>query len=113
VPAGRVVVRKGQPASCMFFVADGSLEVELNGHHERLGTDFFGEIALLRHAARSATIRSLSRCTLLVLHASDFEDLLSTSPRIASAVERVARERLEADGRRSFGSQEPEGDAAP
>jgi voltage-gated potassium channel len=100
VNAGQIVVRKGQPASSMFFVADGTLEVEIDGHRERLETDFFGEIALLHGGLRSATIRTKTRCQLLVLHASHFEDLLATSPRIATAVQEMARQRLEADEKR-------------
>jgi voltage-gated potassium channel len=100
VQAGQVVVRKGQPANSMFFVADGGLEVEIDGHRKRLTTDFFGEIALLHGGIRSATIRTKTRCQLLVLHASHFEELLATSPRIASAVQEVARQRLQADDKR-------------
>jgi CRP-like cAMP-binding protein len=100
VQAGQIVVRQGQPASSMFFVADGTLEVEIDGHRKRLTTDFFGEIALLHGGLRSATIRTKTRCQLLVLHASQFDGLLATSPRIASAVQEVARQRLKADDQR-------------
>jgi len=100
VQAGQIVVRKGQPASSMFFVADGALEVEIDGHRERLKTAFFGEIALLHGGLRSATIRTKTRCQLLVLHATHFEELLAANPRIASAVQEVARQRLDADDKR-------------
>jgi voltage-gated potassium channel len=100
VQAGQIVVREGQPASSMFFVADGTLEVEIDGRSKRLTTDFFGEIALLHGGLRSATIRTKTRCQLLVLHASHFEELLAASPRIASVVRDVARQRLEADDKR-------------
>lgn len=101
VKAGQVVVRRGEPASSMFFVADGNLEVEIEGHRMRLVTDFFGEIALLERGVRSATIRSLTRCQLLELKASDFEEMLTASPRIERAVRSVAEERREADARRA------------
>lgn len=100
VQAGQIVVRKGQPATSMFFVADGSLEVDIDSHRERLNTAFFGEIALLHGGLRSATIRTKTRCQLLVLHATHFEELLAANPRIASAVQEVARQRLEADEKR-------------
>jgi len=106
VQAGQVIVRRGDHAASMFFVADGELEVEIEGHHKRLTTAFFGEIALLEGGVRSATIRSRSRCQLLELHAEDFEQLLATSPRIASAVREVAEGRRARDAKLSGGDLE-------
>jgi voltage-gated potassium channel len=103
VKAGQVVVRQGESAASMFFVANGTLEVDVEGHRERLSTEFFGEIGLLEGGARSATIRSLTRCQLLELQSSHFEELLAASPRIERAVRTVAGERLEADAQRAGG----------
>jgi voltage-gated potassium channel len=100
VKAGQIVVRQGDEATSMFFVADGALEVDVQGHRKRLSTEFFGEIALLEGGMRSATIRSLSRCQLLELQSDQFEELLSASPRIERAVRSVAGKRLERDARR-------------
>jgi CRP-like cAMP-binding protein len=84
----------------MFFVSDGELEVEVGGHREKLQTDFFGEIALLEGGRRSATIRALTRCRLLVLEQAHFDDLLATDPRIDEGVRAIALVRKAADERR-------------
>jgi len=104
VMAGQVIVRQGDQAASMFFVADGELEVEIDGHHRRLTTDFFGEIALLEGGVRSATIRSRTRCQLLELKAKNLMAILGASPRIARAVREVAEDRRRRDEQLSRGS---------
>jgi voltage-gated potassium channel len=101
VQAGQSVVVKGERASSMFFVVDGALELEIDGHREPLRGDFFGEIALLEGGTRSATVRSLTRCQLLELDATHFEQLMAKNSRIESSVRRVAEERLRADEARA------------
>src|SRR5713226_3234473 len=55
--AGAVIARRGEPAHSMYFVADGEVDIELRHKHIHLGAGhFFGEIAALRQARRSATI---------------------------------------------------------
>ena len=39
--------------------------------------DFFGEIALLEEVRRTATVRALTPCLLLVLDRGEFRDLLA------------------------------------
>lgn len=100
VQAGQVVVRQGEEASSMFFVASGELEVDVDGRRQRLASDFFGEIALLEKGRRTATIRTLSRCQLLALEHGHLEELLEAHPRIERAVRTAAREHRERDARR-------------
>jgi voltage-gated potassium channel len=97
VEPGDLVVRRGEPAHSMYFVAVG--EVELDLPHPRgpvrLGVGhFFGEVAVLRRARRSATITALTRTHLLVLDAHDLHALMDRDPRIASRIREVARTRL-------------------
>jgi voltage-gated potassium channel len=95
---GEVIVRKGDLAHSMYFVALGEVIVELPGRSVRLGEgDFFGEIALLRQSTRSATVRAATRAKLLVLDAADLRSLMDRRPKMAEAIERVARERMEPD----------------
>lgn len=102
VQSGQVVVHQGEEAASMFFVAGGDLEVEVDGHRSPLTTEFFGEIALLEAGTRTATIRALSRCQLLVLEQHHFKELMASNPRIEEAVLRTHRERREADVRRAM-----------
>jgi voltage-gated potassium channel len=95
VEAGGVVARRGDPAHSMYFIASGEVEIELADGNKRLGPGhFFGEIAVLRHARRSATVRATERTQLLVLDAGDFHALLSKQPDLAERMRTVVQERL-------------------
>jgi voltage-gated potassium channel len=98
VAAGEIIARRGEPAHSMYFIAGGKVDIALAGRHIRLGVGhFFGEIAVLRHARRSATVRAVSRTSLLVLDASDFHILMEHDDRIAARVHAVVRERERED----------------
>jgi voltage-gated potassium channel len=99
VEGGGVIARRGEPAHSMYFVADGEVEIELPHERTRLGTGhFFGEIAALRRARRSATVTARTRTSLLVLDAHDLHALMERQPRIAERIREVARSRLESVG---------------
>jgi len=96
VEAGDVVVRRGEPAHSMYFVAAGEVEIRLKHERIRLGRGhFFGEVAALRRARRSATVTALARTSLLVLDAHDLRALMDRQPRIAERIREVARKRTE------------------
>jgi voltage-gated potassium channel len=93
--SGDIIVRRGDTAHSMYFIANGEVVVELEGNHVTLGVgQFFGEIAVLRRARRSATVRATARTNLLVLDASDFHVLMEQEPRIAERVHTVMRDRI-------------------
>jgi voltage-gated potassium channel len=95
VEAGELIVRRGDNAHSMYFIAGGEVDIDLNGKHIRLGIGhFFGEIAVLRRARRSATVAAITRTNLLVLDASDFHALMDQEPRIAARVNAVVRDRV-------------------
>lgn len=95
VDAGDVIARRGEHAHSMYFIAGGRVDIALAGRHISLGVGyFFGEIAVLRRARRSATVTAVSRTSLLVLDASDFHLLMERDPRIAERVRAVVRERV-------------------
>ena len=96
IEADEVVVRRGEAAHSMYFVAAGEVEIALDHERIRLGAGhFFGEIAVLRRARRSATVTALNRTSLLVLDAHDLHALMARQPRIAEGIREVARKRLE------------------
>jgi voltage-gated potassium channel len=96
IEADEVVVRRGEAAHSMYFVAAGEVEIVLDSERIRLGVGhFFGEIAVLRRARRSATVTALTRTSLLVLDAHDLHALMTRQPRIAERIREVARKRLE------------------
>jgi voltage-gated potassium channel len=94
VDAGEVIARRGEEAHSMYFIAGGRVDIALPGQHVSLGVGhFFGEIAVLHRARRSATVTALSRTNLLVLDATDFHLLLERDGRIAERVHAVVRQR--------------------
>ena len=102
VGAGEVIVREGDTAHSMYFIAAGEVEIALKGKRDRLRLgvgQFFGEVAVLRRSRRSATVTALTRTNLLVLEAHDLHALMERDPRIAGRIKdvvekRVGRERL-------------------
>jgi voltage-gated potassium channel len=95
VEAGELVVRRGDNAHSMYFIAGGEVDIDINDKLIRLGVGhFFGEIAVLRRARRSATVTAITRTNLLVLDASDFHALMEREPRIAARVDAVVKDRV-------------------
>ena len=95
VPPRQTIVRRGEPADCMYFIASGDVEVELEHSPYRLTTgDFFGEVAIIKRHNRTATIVALTECHLLVLEARDLEKLLADNPEMAEEFERIVEERV-------------------
>lgn len=96
-----LVIRQGEMAECMFFIARGSVRVYItqNGEEHYIITlhegSFFGEIALTNFGScRTANVRSISFCELHVLTRSDFVAILDTFPSFKLAVEMLAKSRL-------------------
>ncbi len=93
--AGQVIVRAGDPAHSMYFIAAGEVEVALKKERIRLGVgQFFGEVAVLRRARRSATATAMTRASLLVLDAQDLHALMQRDPRIAARIKDVVEKRV-------------------
>jgi voltage-gated potassium channel len=93
--AGEVIVRRGEPAHSMYFIAAGAVAIELQNDRVVLGEGhFFGEIALLAKSERSGTVRALERTKLLVLDAHDLHVVMIAHPEIARRIEAVAGDRL-------------------
>jgi voltage-gated potassium channel len=95
VEPGATIVRRGEPGHSMYFVAGGEVEIDLPHERVRLGVGhFFGEVAVLRRARRSANVTAILRTSLLVLDAQDLHALMERDPRIAERIREVARTRL-------------------
>lgn len=95
-PAGTLIVRRGENAHSMYFVASGEVEVELQDARVTLGAgQFFGEMAVLRKTRRTANVRTLQPTKLLVLDAFDLHTLIHRNPEIGQRIEEIARSRTE------------------
>jgi voltage-gated potassium channel len=94
LPARTMIIRKGKPGDCMYFIADGEVEVDLPGKKVRLGEGaFFGEMALLGNNVRSASITTTRVSKLLVLDLVDFRMLMARHPDLAQTIDAEAKRR--------------------
>ncbi len=95
VPAGTIIVRKGDRGDAMYLIASGAVEVETTGGKIRLEEGaFFGEMALLSRQPRSANVTAVRSTDLLVLEADDFLRLRDRFPGIGANVEAEAKRRV-------------------
>jgi voltage-gated potassium channel len=95
VEAGTIITAAGEPAHSMYFISAGTVEIELPREKLRLSDGaFFGEIAVLRRARRSADAVALTHTRLLVLDAEDLQYLMQKKNEIATHIRAVARERI-------------------
>jgi CRP/FNR family transcriptional regulator, cyclic AMP receptor protein len=92
-PAGEVIVEQGKLGVGLFIVETGSAEVcrtRPDGTNFVMSTlhptDFFGELALLDEAPRSASVIALENTQCLALTQLDFIDALRDDPDMAIEV---------------------------
>ncbi len=79
-----VVVRRGRAGDCMFFIASGEVEVQVEPTPIRLAAgSFFGEFALLDGSPRTATVVTTRPTTLLILDVTDFHAFAAQHPELA------------------------------
>jgi voltage-gated potassium channel len=98
---GEIIVRRGQPGDCMYFIVSGEVSVELKPQPRVMGPgEFFGEMALLTGEPRSATATAKTTCELLHLDLADFRHLESRHPEMAQIIdEEMKRRRAPAEAR--------------
>ncbi|MGD1237565.1 GNAT family N-acetyltransferase [Mycobacterium seoulense] len=99
--AGEVLMRQGEPAQSFAIIASGSVMVGHVGPKGQVTTTelscatIVGEIALLRHAARNATVTARSEVSGYTGYSAAFDAMLAM-PAIADRMLRTARQRLAA-----------------
>ncbi len=84
-PAGSVLVDQGDAGREAFVIIDGTATVKRNGR--KVGTlgvgDSVGELSLLDHGPRTATVTADTDITVLVLSAREFAGVLEEVPGLA------------------------------
>jgi voltage-gated potassium channel len=94
VQPGTVIMRRGEPGDCMYFVVSGEVEIRLRPTPLRFGPGaFFGEIALVTGEPRTATAVAVKFSVLLSLHLTDFRHLVARRPELTAAIEEEAARR--------------------
>lgn len=88
VDPGKVLCREGETGREFFVIVDGDAEVTKGGDAVRTltGGDFFGEIALVEHRPRTATVTATSLLRFFVLTSQSFLGLLEHQPEIQREV---------------------------
>jgi CRP-like cAMP-binding protein len=95
-----VIFRQGDPGDALYIVLDGRVRISTADQFGRERVlafngpgDFFGDMAVLTGAPRSATATASSNVRLLQLRKADFEGLLTSSAGIMRGMLRVMGER--------------------
>jgi CRP-like cAMP-binding protein len=99
--AGEVVCLEGQPGYLFFVIASGEVAIEHGGQTvAKLHTgDHFGELALLDHGPRTATVRTVTDTQMYVLGEPSLDALLNEVPALGQKLLAALATRLrEADG---------------
>lgn len=98
VPAGKVLAREGEPGLEMFIILEGSASVTRGGRHLNTVTvgDVIGELAVLTHHPRNATIKAESDLRILVLTRSGLDQLLDDIPGLAKRLLYEVADRIQA-----------------
>jgi NADH dehydrogenase len=99
--ADEVIVREGDRADRLYVIVDGEVEVVREGAPREtpplivLGPgDSFGEIALVKGGARTATVRSRTPVNVLTMERDTFQALFAHVPQVRRVFERVVEDRL-------------------
>ncbi len=94
VQPGERIIRVGERGDAMYFLSSGRVDVSVKGRQFKLGPGaYFGEMALLSGAPRTADVTALDFSNLLMLSRRDFNMFMSRHPELRVAVEEMARER--------------------
>lgn len=96
VPAGEVLTHEGAREAFFYIVATGTATVSREGHHlTTLGPGaFFGEVALLTHGPRTATVSADTAMRLLRLDERRFTALLGDAPSVSRKILEGVAKRL-------------------
>jgi CRP/FNR family transcriptional regulator, cyclic AMP receptor protein len=94
--AGQIIFEDGQPRDFMYVVQKGEVDIVIREQVvETVSEDsFFGELALIDHAPRSATAIAKTDCALIKIDERQFLYLVQETPFFALIVMRTLAARL-------------------
>ena len=101
--SGSVIIQEGEIGDDLFLLEEGVVDIHktltmVTSKHDfgqkertfiRLTGDYhcyFGEMALFGDAVRSATVKAVTQCELMVIKSDDFRKLCEDNPRIGYVV---------------------------
>lgn len=99
--SGHTVFQEGDTGDALYIMESGLVKlskVDLGGHEKTLALlqppEFFGEMALIGEATRSATVLTLSEVSCWLLYRDDFRRLLENFPAVSLNLTATLAERL-------------------
>jgi len=102
-PAGQTIVAEGDVARTFHVITRGEVKVTREAPLRDVGVarlgpgQYFGEIGLLKHAPRTASVRALTATELLTFDREAFDELFASDEQTSSMVDQVLSERLAND----------------
>ena len=99
LPAEKHLLDEGRLPHEFFVILEGEVKVTHEG--ELLATmgpgDFFGEIALIEHGRRTASVVTSMPTTLAVMSPTSFDAMRQQMPQVAARIDDAIRQRLSRD----------------
>jgi CRP/FNR family transcriptional regulator, cyclic AMP receptor protein len=94
-PVGYHLIDQGRFAYEFFVLLEGNVEVRRGDEPlAELGPgDFFGEVALVEHDRRTATVMATMPVRAIVMFGRDFDQMRAEMPVVAEKIEAAVRER--------------------
>ena len=90
-PQSGTLFQEGQPGDSMFLILDGQMRVYTRTRTEEMhflrmleAGDAFGEVALLNHAPRSASVEAVRETVLIKMTSDALQKLVSEHPALAA-----------------------------
>ncbi|HEV8536751.1 MAG TPA: cyclic nucleotide-binding domain-containing protein [Candidatus Limnocylindria bacterium] len=103
--AGSVLMREGEPSTTLHVVLTGRVRVERSGDSSEPVTlaelgpnEVVGEMGVLDHAPRSATVTAIKETETLELHATALAIAIIQNPAVAAGLLRMLSRRLRNTG---------------
>ncbi len=95
-PAGRDIIVRGDGGVGFMIITEGKVAVKtVQGKIRRLGPgDSFGEMALLDHEGRSATVKAVTDVSLATIPEWAFKGFLAEHPEVAFRLLQVLSQRV-------------------
>jgi len=100
VRSGEMIIRQGEQGDKFYIVKSGQVEVTISrkGEPDLMAAklsrgDYFGEIALIKNVPRTASVKAVADCSLLVLERKDFESLMARKVDLAVRIDRLIENR--------------------
>jgi CRP/FNR family cyclic AMP-dependent transcriptional regulator len=102
-PKNSIIINEGDHTDSLYVILSGKVKIFLTDDQQKevivaiqREGDYFGELALLDEAPRSASVMTMEPCSLLIVSRGAFERHLANDPKLAISLMRGLAARLRA-----------------